>query len=698
MISLYTASGRASARSVRRRVRGVPAKVLGLALAAGFAIVPLAAHAQHDMPRALPDLVAEADTVAVARLVSTQARWNARGNLIVTDYRFVIERDVLAADAPGQTFVLSQGGGTIGDETHALSSNPKLETGARYLVFLRPDRGEVFAPFVGGAQGIYALDDEGRARALSGTDRRDAGELLGEVDHLVQQRGHAPARVFVPSRGDDTSVYPSKAYVPSSLQMPAPGPGFGPYDKVEGPVPESTPREAQHDGHSIDETPPWVGPRYHYGPTISAPVVYDEYPHDWEWSPHDQYQMSAWNSYSDNVFRISGSQLGTWSWGNGRFELVGWPSNQTMIDQFGEGWGATTLAVTWSRWNGSNVITEADIAFNPAYCWTREDFTGANPDSTCWSFQQTMLHELGHGWGLDHPWEHQDVWWDSVMNYAPKAFRLARLSTDDVNAIRNRYGSGALFDVAISQYRTSDSTTSNQATYTASLAASVSVTHGGTLSLGAFQIENLGTTTFANPSVDIYLNQNWNSWTDTYRYLRTANFTSTMDPFSTHGFTPSATTIPSTIPTGVYYPTLWLDAGDPRTGNNTSSSRNDRRVTVRNAPPTLAPVTGWRTAPLGRIGPQGTWEFALPAVSGRTYELSTCSAHGGSATFDTIIEIIGAGVSNDDFCGLQSRLQWTAPSNGTRTVRVRPYGAAQGTFVLAYREVVTDTVFSASFD
>ena len=47
-----------------------------------------------------------------------------------------------------------------------------------------------------------------------------------------------------------------------------------------------------------------------------------------------------------------------------------------------------------------------------------------------------MLHEVGHGWGLDHPWETQVVSWDSVMNYSPAGYRLPRLYADDTAAVR----------------------------------------------------------------------------------------------------------------------------------------------------------------------------------------------------------------------------------------------------------------------
>lgn len=660
-----------------------------------------AAWAAHAVDKTVADLVAEADRIEIVRLEAASSRWSQRGNLIVTDLHFLRDRDLLGERAAGERFLLTQGGGTIGIEGHRVSGNPELQSGTRYLVFIDREQGELFSPFVAGEQGVYRLDADGMAHALSGLDSVHADELLDDVHALVVERAGAPARRYQPTRSGDTT-YPAKAWVPQSIARPAdPASAHAPLDEPApaqpaGGIGGST--VAGESDRGVDVSPPWSVPRYHYGPTVSFPVVYDELPHEWTWSPHDQYQMSAWNDIvNGNLFLVSGTQLGTWSWGNNRFELVGWPSNQTMIDQFGQGWGANTLAVAWSRWTG-NVINEVDIAFNPAFCWTLNAFDGADPGDSCWSFQQTMLHELGHGWGLDHPWETQDVWWDSVMNYSPKPYRQARLNTDDVNAVRARYGGPAMERTLISQWQTTDHAASMQPTYTPALPFPVALRHGQSLTLpGRIQIENMGTVNFANPAVDLYLSQNWNNWGGSYAFLRTASYTDTLEPFSSHSYSVSPTPIAATVPTGRYFFTLWLSNGQGSTPNRTSSSNPDVMVTVQNNPAMLAPTLAWQTAGTGRIGPLGEWDYILPAVAGRTYEFTTCPGHGGSADFDTRIDILG-GAGNDDACGLQSRVEWTAPSSGNRTVRVRGFSInSQGVFVMAYRQVLSDNIFANGF-
>ncbi len=105
-----------------------------------------------------------------------------------------------------------------------------------------------------------------------------------------------------------------------------------------------------------------------------------------------------------------------------------------MIDQFGEGWGATTLGITYSRWFGDGPIVEADTALNPAYCWTLDERQGLTHDDACWGFRQTMTHELGTRGDCSIRGSSRPCVWDSIMNYSPKEFRFAQLFADDTNA------------------------------------------------------------------------------------------------------------------------------------------------------------------------------------------------------------------------------------------------------------------------
>ncbi len=676
-----------------------------VALSAGTASV----HAQHHVPKRLDGLVQEAGAIEMVQLQAARSRWNDRGNLIVTDYEFVRERDLLNDGAPGERLVLTQAGGIVGNEGQSMSGNPNLEIGSRYILFVDPEHGTVFTPFVSGEFGVYRIDSDGSVKSLAGRKQYYIDDLLGEIADLVDERAGALPVRYPAVWADGESPYPSKTYVPIHLAAPVPS-----QQSAASASPLAEEETAGPDAPIIDPglvvavphehgaySPFWNVPNYHHQRTVNAPVVYDELPHDWEWSPIDQHQMADWNVFGGNVFRISGTQLGTWAWGNDRFEMVGFPDNATMIAQFGQGWGANSLAIAWQRWNASNVIIEVDIAFNPARCWTLNLFEAARPEpNNCWNFRRSALHELGHGWGLDHPFEFDNVWWDSVMNYPPKELRHARLSTDDTTAIRNRYNGPSTGRTLISQWLTDDNPSSQHARYTMSLPSSRQLRHGQSLTgLGNFQVENLGPSNFVNPNVEVWLSQNWETWDNATSLLRTLNISATIPSHTIHNYVLPSIAIPATVPTGRYYLSLFLRNGQGPTRYNTSSSRNDRTVTVNNNVATLAPTEQWKVTGTGRIGPLGVWDFTLPVVAGSRYELTTCSASGGSANFDTRIAITGTGgASNDDACGLQSRLLWTAPSTGNRTVRVDGFNInAQGQFTMAYRRVITDRIFANGF-
>lgn len=111
---------------------------------------------------------------------------------------------------------------------------------------------------------------------------------------------------------------------------------------------------------------------------------------------------------------------------------------------------------------------------------------------------------------------------------------------------------------------------------------------------------------------------------------------------------------------------------------------------------TLTPGTAYSTTPVT----SGHY-FVINAVCGYTYTFSFCNG-GGSATFDTQITINQTDNTtqlayNDDNCGLQSEVSWTAPSNQTIHVLVSQYncnnsGAVSGT--LAYQATAPSTSYT----
>ena len=88
---------------------------------------------------------------------------------------------------------------------------------------------------------------------------------------------------------------------------------------------------------------------------------------------------------------------------------------------------------------------------------------------------------------------------------------------------------------------------------------------------------------------------------------------------------------------------------------------------------TLSPTQNWQVFTQGYAGEYQTFT----AIAGATYEFSYCMADGGFSSYDTEITLqnsVGTPIAyNDDFCGAQSRLTWTAPASGTYWVLTTEY-------------------------
>ena len=111
----------------------------------------------------------------------------------------------------------------------------------------------------------------------------------------------------------------------------------------------------------------------------------------------------------------------------------------------------------------------------------------------------------------------------------------------------------------------------------------------------------------------------------------------------------------------------------------------------------ITPAAAWSSTNTLNIAGNSYRTFA--ATAGATYYFSFCAADGGSSTFDTQISIntnAGATVAggyNDDFCGVQSYLAWTAPATANYRVLVNLYNCAAnanlGTLVYKFSPPLT---------
>jgi len=658
--------------------------VIGLLLAG--TVMPAAAN--QLAPRSA-DEIAAAPRIVVADLESAQSRWNPQHTLILTDYVFR-RVEILRGDF-NDRFVLTQGGGRVGDETHQLSHLPQFRPGVRYLLILDAADNPVFSPVRYGAAGALEID-QAAARIRGGESLAEFRARVGRSrvidDAALRPAPHGEHYPAAHWRPDETPA----AQPASAVRRPA--------EAAPAPVPPARDQASAPFGlpAAVEPASPFV-PDYLVQRWPAPTITFNPLPLTWIWSPADQNQMAEWNHYGD-IFRVQ-APTGTWGWGNGRYDLAGFPSDADMTAQFGAAWGTTTLAICYTRWNGNGPIIEADIAVNPAYSWTLDDAYGTQGDSTTpWSFRQALLHELGHSWGLQHPWETQNVFWPSTMNYGPKWARDPTLQADDTAAIRSVYPGIGLHDGSLVMYRTDDSSASNNALYSSSTPAFSSYTHGQSIGFnGAVTLQNLGTDNLVNPAVDVYLSGARMAY-DSSVYLGRSNYLTTVPPFPNSiallnlGSYPLA----DSVPVGIYYPVIYLAGSggtEAYTANNSAWGRYEYPIAINNAVTTLLPTPAVQTTALGRIGPRGQWKYALAAQAGYTYTFSTC----GLASFDTVIEIRGAfpTVAADDSCGTQSLLVWTSNATQAVTVVVQGFNAsAQGAFQLDYSGG-NDRIFASDF-
>ena len=293
--------------------------------------------------------------------------------------------------------------------------------------------------------------------------------------------------------------------------------------------------------------------------------------------------MAFWNLYAGDLFRVTSTPTSDWAFGNGVSDIAGFPPDDQMETNFGMTWGESgngTLAVTISHAK-DGVITEADVALNPNYEWTTDEVLGRhyfNP----YPFQEVILHELGHVWGLHHPTENGvKAGWDSVMHVKDRHYYVEELFPDDTTAARAAFPPGvAIRDGLISSYTTFWNDL-GFVDFTPATPSVSTIRAGRTFNLTApIKIENPGTVPLANPLVEVYLAPRL--WTFTGAILiKRVRLQGTVPPGGLQTMDVGALRVPAGTRLGTYYLAFFLrDPKDAYQANNGSWSNDDVTLKV----------------------------------------------------------------------------------------------------------------------
>jgi len=625
------------------------------------------------VPRNLNETVRQADAIVLGTITGKQSRWrDLSRRWMETDYTLSVEEVLYAppkGESIGRSLVLTFWGGTLDGQTQTISDMRLPLMGERLVVMLRPGwRNGGFSPLVGFNEGLFSVSSEVRGGPALVHDHN--GQTL-----VLSARGQVLRRRDIVSRADGDAQADLAAFVgwlrsniasikakPSEIRTPdADGDPriIRPFSKK----PESggtlwlneTPTSTPPAGSRETATPQDEQLSYSSFHRAHLPIVVDNFPDSFApWSPEDEYQMSKWNYYAANVFRVYTTPSGTYGWGNGRFDLAGWPNSADLQSVYGDTWESmdNPLAVCFLQYDILGWIIEADIALNPAWSWTLDD-EWVYDGSTARCFRRTMTHELGHMHGLEHQFDYL-----SVMNYPPAALRAFSMPfADDAEGIRAEYPANAvsITDLAIYLFYSSGSQSWTDATIPSSVAA------GSTLAVNNYHLENVGTNAIATPTVERYLATARN-YLATYYYLGTSTYAS-LNRFSYFdpGSVQRTFLVPVTVPAGNYYLGAYIrdDAGVEQSSfpfsNNYAFSRQTIAVT---SIPSISIAATDATAGEPGSG-QGTGTFTFSRTGPTSAALTVNFMVGGTAT------------SSTDYSSLGTTVTFTAGSAiSTKTVSV----------------------------
>lgn len=121
------------------------------------------AHALTVEPYSFEEVVEKAEVIVIGTVSATRSDWGAGRQTIYT-WADLVDLEVLKGDVPAAVYRLRVPGGVMGEVAQVYPGVPVLETGQRYVLFVRGHLQQII-PFVGAYQGVY------RVRLIDGEER-----------------------------------------------------------------------------------------------------------------------------------------------------------------------------------------------------------------------------------------------------------------------------------------------------------------------------------------------------------------------------------------------------------------------------------------------------------------------------------------------------------------------------------------------
>jgi hypothetical protein len=183
------------------------ATVVGVIVLVGFGAT--AAHATL-VPMDLPELANRCEHAVVGTVVAVESYWNEDQRRILTDIQIAVEEDFKGnLSSPDGSLVLTELGGTVGEDTMLVTHTPRFNVGERVLVFTErmPD-GRLIV--LGRDQSKFTLTPAPGIELDAAGHRLDAGpvaedgaisyvasghDVVAEARALMVERGYTPVEV-----------------------------------------------------------------------------------------------------------------------------------------------------------------------------------------------------------------------------------------------------------------------------------------------------------------------------------------------------------------------------------------------------------------------------------------------------------------------------------------------------------------------